>query len=148
MEVKEHGSSGYRAGCRCFVCRLAHKDDVALYRARKRGEVPAPKAPAVIPDGAGVQESLTLSEIAGLDLDTMEGASLANMATTAARAVDAIERSGRWHLMPAAVRSLTQLMDKLRALDIPETADAFEDDEFIRSLGTPVRGHRDHLPWT
>jgi hypothetical protein len=40
MEVTEHGSSGYRAGCRCFACRLAHKEDAARYRAAKRGDLP------------------------------------------------------------------------------------------------------------
>ena len=40
-EVRKHGRSGYRRGCKCGICRAGHSEAAREYRARKKRETDA-----------------------------------------------------------------------------------------------------------
>ncbi|WP_284751110.1 hypothetical protein [Arthrobacter sp. efr-133-R2A-120] len=172
----KHGASGYRHhNCRCEVCREGHSEAQRRRRAKLDGmsfvpakagltvvRAPFPAFPAddppVVERGPAPEstESAVEAEIDALAVRagiwTKECARLESQAMSAARIVDKVIADGRVHLAPAHYRLVNDALEKLRVILAPVRqtgdADAFEDDEFIRSLGTPVDGHRDHLPWT
>lgn len=135
----EHGLNGYkRHGCRGFICRRAHNEDVSAYRARKRGETP-PKRNH--PAGAGPQEILTRDEIAEMGELTAAGKSLAHQAVMSAKLIDTIADTGKWHLLATTVKTLGSLMKDLHATTAPVGVGSGgaedDDDDFLGTLGRP-----------
>ena len=144
-EVKNHGASGYRRGCKCDRCRAGHRESVAQWRAsRKKPPVPAspgtvlPRGDAPGVDDAappGVIETAMRADIAKLVGEPPWKATLSALAIYNARLLDQLQHFDRLDLVsPMQLRTL-EILQRLRA--VSEGAGAGDEAEaFLRDLGT------------
>lgn len=138
-EVKTHGRSGYKRGCRCFICRRAHADEQNEYNEKQRRK--ADRTLSVKPGAEpGAVEKSVVARINDLKLRGTEAEMLTALAHATARGIDAIIRDQRTHLLASAQRNLLEAMDRLAGLGkAPASAAGGTEveDDFLGSLGTP-----------
>lgn len=138
MDVKTHGASGYKHGCRCFTCRRGHADAQTAYLRKKADRTLSVKPGAL----AGAVEKSVVARINDLKLRGTEADMLMQLATATARGIDGLIAEGRMHLLSSSQKNLLEAMDRLAALGVPaqrqaEPGNGGEDDEFLNSLGSP-----------
>lgn len=106
-----HGSSSsYRSGCRCGLCRAAHREHARAYRATKLAAVPAP-APDVTDTPAGAVLAAVERDLAAMP----DGPWRATQAATARELARLLDDPTATPQKPSAARQLMTVMAELRA---------------------------------
>lgn len=155
-EVKEHGRSGYRKGCKCGVCRSAHAEYMAGWRSRRRSaeeaianadaeplvDVRPLMAPAATPSTLdmsaepGPLEQALLDDVAEPDSRVAFRRHLMGLARLNARVLDQVSDLDRLDLISPLQLRQTELLGRLAILGFAgmdertsstPTADAAED---------------------
>lgn len=149
-EVKTHGQSGYRRGCKCAVCRAGHAESVARWRARRRERDAAERGPAEPP--AESAPLAPLESVPTIDLAAEPGPlelafaedlenpaskvafqrTLIGLAKYNARVLDQVPTHGRMDLVSPVQLRLLEVLQRLGILGFaglnddsdPETAAA------------------------
>lgn len=142
-EITNHGSSGYRQGCKCSICRAAHAGYVREWRARRRtaataaaneGAEPLPVAappadPVVTPAGldmsapAGPLEQALVDDLAEPDDKVAFRRTYVGMATLNARILDQAATIDRLDLVSPLQLRQFELLQRIALLGFKGLSD-------------------------